>query len=630
MKKLLSLIAVILLCSSGIAEAQSLGCSNIAASSFRRSVKLSATNLSAHGCYTPVQKFSAGSLTLPPNFVYSRTSFATMFDANGNFVNGPHNLVLNSNLNTNFNNNAGGVLTAQNATSYDGTQNAGTLTMSSGGSSGVFSIVTTVVGLPYTIQGAIKNVANISQVLVGEGGQGAVVVNTATCSYTSTYAGTPTYTFQPLGNGWCRYNVTYTATATSAGIVIYNQVGVAGTVLVANMQMQQNPYIVGPGIATNGAAAYGPRFDYGSPGSSTLQGFLLEPNAATNGIRTNTLTGFAAGSPGTLPSGKFSYTPLTGLTQTLSGPTTKNGIVGYTLRVNGTPSGAGSYQIGWETAGNITAATGQYWAFSHYIALTAGSWTGVNNITPDISEYNNSTYLTNSVTVIPTASITSTPTRIFTIRTLNQATTNNILPTTEFNLSGAAVDFTVFMALEQAEQTTNGQPSSPILTYGAVATRNAESVNFPTSPWFNPSNGTYSLKFIPVGVSPTFNSTILSFAGGTTTSLNTLFGTGSANVSQTMINSGTSGGFLTTSNALTAGSLAKIAGNYSSITTFGAVGANNVAPTVSTYTAFPGTYNTANLGAFPGSGSYGVNMWLQNYSYYRQQFSTTGLQSLTQ
>ena len=128
-----------------------------------------------------------------------------------------------------------------------------------------------------------------------------------------------------------------------------------------------------------------PRFDY-NPSTLAAQGLLIEEQR-TNSIRNNTMQGAVAGTPGTLPTNWQTFTSLTGLTREIVGTGTENGITYIDIKLSGTPSAAGAFNVFQEAVTETAATSGQTWAFTQYSKLAAGSTSGITSIQNGIIEY---------------------------------------------------------------------------------------------------------------------------------------------------------------------------------------------------------------------------------------------------
>jgi hypothetical protein len=158
------------------------------------------------------------------------------------------------------------------------------------------------------------------------------------------------------------------------------------------------------------------------------------------------MIGAVAGSPGTLPTNWARVTGA-GLTQTVAGIGTENGLQYIDYRLSGTAS-SGFAQLNLEGTTQIAALNGQTWTFSTYLKTISG--------TPD--NYRLGMIERNAVgTIIKTVATNAFPTT-----TLSQfvysraldggATVAFVQPVLYFNLtSGAAYDFTIRIAAPQME-----------------------------------------------------------------------------------------------------------------------------------------------------------------------------------
>ena len=248
-----------------------------------------------------------------------------------------------------------------------------------------------------------------------------------------------------------------------------------------------------------------PRFDY-DPTTLACKGLLIE-ESRINSTRNNTMAGAVAGTPGTLPTYWGTYTALTGLTFSVVGTGTENGITYLDIRINGTPSAAGAYNINFDSVGGIAGLTGQTWTNTAYRRLVGGTLTGVSGIRFGLAEYTaasafiKQTFSANYATVTTAALITQRASA--TITTSGGATTAWLLPFDQIILTGASVDFTLRFGLPQFEQ--GAFATSVIQTSSGAVTRNADvatmtGTNF--SSWYNQTQGTFDVEGIIVGGAP--------------------------------------------------------------------------------------------------------------------------------
>lgn len=220
------------------------------------------------------------------------------------------------------------------------------------------------------------------------------------------------------------------------------------------------------------ALANVPRFQY-DPTTLTPRGLLIE-EAATNSIRNSTMQGAVAGTPGTLPT-NWNFNPTGGLTQSVVGVGTTNGIPYIDYRYQGTSTDAGGSNQYLETTTQIVAALSQNWTISAYVALVAGSLSG--GVTMKLGAVQRTsaggaaTGGGGSSNLDGSAfSPTSTLTRYSATVSLNSSDVAYVQPKFFFvYTSGAAIDFTIRIGLPQMVQAN--MVSSPIKTTGAAASR---------------------------------------------------------------------------------------------------------------------------------------------------------------
>lgn len=235
------------------------------------------------------------------------------------------------------------------------------------------------------------------------------------------------------------------------------------------------------------------RLDF-NPSTLAAQGLLIEEQR-TNSIRNNTMVGAVAGTPGTLPTNWAASTVLTGLTRTIA-TGTENGIAYIDVRLNGTPSASGRYDIFYETSTQVAALNGQTWTNSGYFKLQAGTLSGVTAVRLYFEEKNSGgAYLIEQNTTItnPTSAALSTQ-RASATRTLNQATTAFLLSGFNLLLDGTAIDITLRIGLPQLELGAFATSVIPTTTTALTRSADVASVNTLT-PWFNAAAGTFYTEF---------------------------------------------------------------------------------------------------------------------------------------
>jgi hypothetical protein len=233
------------------------------------------------------------------------------------------------------------------------------------------------------------------------------------------------------------------------------------------------------GVLTS-AAIDAPRLDY-NPSTLAAQGLLIE-EARTNSIRNNTMVGAVA--PSTFPT-NWQSVLVAGLTSTVVGTGTLNGITYLDVRVNGTASVSTYYNLVPDIL--VAGASGQTWAGSFWAALVGGSLSNTNaNI--EIRESDAAQgFLTNTLTLLP---ITSSLTRYSQARTLNNASTAFVSVRFVWQVTaGQPVDFTLRIGLPQLELGAFATSVIPTTTTALTRAADVASVNT-LSPWFNATEGT--------------------------------------------------------------------------------------------------------------------------------------------
>jgi len=267
-----------------------------------------------------------------------------------------------------------------------------------------------------------------------------------------------------------------------------------GTALITFTRASSGTYFDSTGTLQT-ALTDAARFDY-NPSTLIARGLLIE-EARTNSIRNNTMAGASAGTPGTLPTNWTTFTTLTGLTRTVVGTGTENGISYVDIQLSGTPSAAGSYYISYESSTQIAASNGQSWTASTYYKLSAGTLTGITlNNTVSQRDVGGAELGNVKTTFVPTSAALSTQ-RTATSLTNNSASTAFELQYVELVLSGVAIDITLRIGMPQLE--LGAFATSVISTSSAAVTRAADVAsitgsNF-TSFW-NATQGTIVVGFM--------------------------------------------------------------------------------------------------------------------------------------
>lgn len=224
-----------------------------------------------------------------------------------------------------------------------------------------------------------------------------------------------------------------------------------------------------------------------APGTNTLRiglgkGLRCE-EARTNSIRNNSMQGATVGvigSGGALPT-NWSISNGTGLTKTVIGFGTLNGLEYIDLEFSGTTGDANGTAINFETTTNIAALNGQFWSNSAFLALVTGSFTNVGSIFLAHSQRDAGgailSDLNGSSIKASIPSSTTTFTRCNNTQTLNNASVAFNQPRLVIQAaSGVAVNYCIRIVRPQLEQltTATGRESSPIRTTTAAVARTAD------------------------------------------------------------------------------------------------------------------------------------------------------------
>ena len=230
-----------------------------------------------------------------------------------------------------------------------------------------------------------------------------------------------------------------------------------------------------------------PRIDYrNADGSISTAGRLLLEPQRTNSIRNSSMVGAVAGTPGTLPT-NWLNSVTAGLTRTIVGTGTENGLPYVDIRFNGTAN-ALSARIDFEGSTNIAALTAQVWTNSIYSKIVSQPNPAVSYALQMLERTSGGGFVTDGSQIFtPTTSLQSFA---FT-RTLNGgATVANVQPCITINLTnGATYDFTIRIAAPQME--LGAFATTWVPTTNATVTRNADTASRTgVSSWIGQTQGT--------------------------------------------------------------------------------------------------------------------------------------------
>jgi hypothetical protein len=227
------------------------------------------------------------------------------------------------------------------------------------------------------------------------------------------------------------------------------------------------------------------RFDY-DPVALTLKGLLIE-ETRTNSVSNSSMTGVVAGTPGTLCTGWAAAATAGGITRTIVGSGTVNGLPYVDLKYTGTAVAADTVLF-FNTTTSAATVNATTWTSSAHLSLVGGTLTRVTvkqglryraaagaSIGTQIHE----------TTIVPT----STLTRYERTGTASDATVAFVVSSLTLTMAAGAVDVTLRIAAPQLE--LGAFATSNILTTAGILTRNADIAVVSTiTSWYNAAEGT--------------------------------------------------------------------------------------------------------------------------------------------
>lgn len=225
---------------------------------------------------------------------------------------------------------------------------------------------------------------------------------------------------------------------------------------------------------------------------------------ATNSIGNSSMTGAAAGSPGTMPTGWSGTFTGSGLTQSIAATGTYLGAPYIDIRIQGTSPASQIYpQISHGAA--VAASATQQWTQSCYIGIVAGSLNGISNffIAPADNNAGQTAKYFQPVAYVDrywaTHTVVAGGTTIMSI--LGLVTTG----------SSTAVDITIRIMAPQFEQRSVATPWVP--TTNAAATRSPTLIRYPNS-YLTDGPQTVASCVVPAKAATGANQCVLGRSGG--------------------------------------------------------------------------------------------------------------------
>lgn len=577
---------------------------------------------------------------LDPRIAFSRASGGTYIDSTGSLAWANSNQLLYS---EEFNQ-AGSwsvtscSITANAATAPDGTLTADKLVENTAVTTTHFVAQNvTTQSFQYTFSVYAK-AAGRNYALLFHAASGATqIFDLTTAQPVTTVATPPVAAYGELvGDGWCRISITINSTDASNGFRIYPALGpgsssnwsytgdgVSGIYLWG---AQLNNDGVQPYNKTTTAAYYGPRFDY-NPITLANRGFLVEP-ARTNSNRNSVGIGAVAGTPGTAPTNWTLHASGTnGITRSVVGTGTENGIQYVDVRFNGTPTTTFSLFTAFEANTQVPALVGQIWTHSVSMRQVAGSSPGSVHRVAIVERNSAGSAINFNQTAffdVPSSGNLAINRFVITV-TLPFATTAYAQAGVVHNVTtGVPVDFTIRYGLSQLEQgygATSVIPTTTIALTRAADVALMSGTNF--SSWYNQPQGTFVAEYDTVNLSGT--SSVISLLAATTAD-RIVIGDNSAVRRAVFVVAGaaqfTSEGQIGSD---TSGTVAKVAhayasANYASVANGGTV-----------YSQASGTVPTP-IQMYVGASQTGTNQLtghLRSLRYYPSRLPNATLQALT-
>jgi len=480
------------------------------------------------GDFSPSYSVSFLTDQLPNSLVggFARASNATMFNSAGQRVWAPANMLVRSN---DFSNASWVKTRATTTLSSDISIGVPFLFAEDSTAAATHSIlqsVTFVAGVPYCFSVYVKGSGRDIALQLPTGNFSAVTgpayFNLTTGAVALSGGATATIELvQP--NVW-RLSVTATCTlAGAANLIIYlasgvtnsyNGDGASGVIISAPQLEYKSVSGLTPWNSTAASAYYGPRFDY-NPVTLEARGFLIE-GASTNRIANSEMVGASIGvHPTTWQAGNSN-----GVVTSIVGTGTEDGMPYVDVRFSGTATLAGTTNLEFNAVASTTAAVGELWCGSVYIRKLSGTDPSGSKSLQLIE--GNPSYLGSPGAANVSIGWGAASLRLhrpYAVGTLANAGSTNIRLALSMTYAlSEVVDITMRVACPQLEGGTTPScyaPSSPIPTYGIVATRAVDACSTAFTTW-NPTEGTVFADFETNMANATAFVPALAFSDGTT------------------------------------------------------------------------------------------------------------------
>jgi len=353
---------------------------------------------------------------------------------------------------------------------------------------------------------------------------------------------------------------------------------------------------------------------------------LLVEEQRTNSIRNNTMVGAVAGTPGTLPTNWNAFSQPTGVTRSVIGTGTQNGIAYIDIRFNGTASGAGELSIFPEGTGALLFTAGTVLSGSAWLSLVGGSTSNIASVTLRTVSYLGATYVSEGNAVI---SITPTLTRFAFNNYTTAATSDRVLPTISVNVAAAgAIDITLRIGLPQLEQGAFATSVIPTSTAAATRSANVASItgaNF--SSWYRQDEGTVFVEY--TGVIAGVNRGVWALTADSSNSNNIIdFFNGGLSPVLRVNSSGVNQAYISTGTATTA-TFNKVASAFAQ-NNF-ARSLNGLAADLDTSGTMPATTPILlNIGTINAYGVASLSGTIRRLTFFPQRLANSTLQAITQ